>query len=198
MEAMGIYCYSMEDYEADDLVGSFCKIMNHQNIGVDVYTSDKDLLQLVNKLTNLHLFKVGISTTQVYTFENFSQLFFGLQPNQIVDYKAIIGDGSDNYAGVKGIGPKTASNLLKKYQTVNNIYQHLDELAPAQKQKFIDCKKQADLCYKLATLKTHLFDDQTIDTFIKKPLNLEQYKQIGQQLKINNFEKYVSENDIKK
>lgn len=192
LEAMGIYCYSMEGFEADDLVGSFCKIMNQQNISVDVYTSDKDLLQLVNALTSLHLFKTGISTTQVYTFENFSQLFFDLQPSQIVDYKAIIGDGSDNYNGIKGIGPKTASNLLKKYQTINNIYQHLDELAPSQKQKFIECKKQANLCYKLATLKTHLFDNLTIDTFVKKSLNLERYKQIGQQLRINNFEKYIS------
>lgn len=193
---MGIYCFSMEGFEADDLVGSYCKVMNKQNISVDVFTSDKDLLQLVNDLTTLHMFKVGISTTQIYTSQNFSELFFGLQPKQIVDYKAIIGDGSDNFCGVKGIGPKTASNLLKKYQTIDNIYLHLDKIATSQKQKFIECKQQAKLCYQLAKIKDNLFDNQTIEVFIKKPLNIDRYKQIGQQLKINNFEKYISD-DVK-
>lgn len=192
LEAMGIYCFSLQGFEADDLVGSYCKIMNQQNISVDVYTSDKDLLQLVNNLTSLHMFKTGISTTQTYTCDNFASLFFGLQPKQVVDYKAIIGDGSDNFSGIKGIGPKTASNLLVKYQTFDNIYLHLDELALTQKSKFIEFKSQAELCYKLAKIKDDLFDHQSIQTFIKKPIDMEKYQQIGQQLKINNFEKYIS------
>ncbi|MCQ2748257.1 MAG: hypothetical protein MJ223_03405 [Mycoplasmoidaceae bacterium] len=133
------------------------------------------MLQLVSQLTNVNLFKVGVSETVKYTVDNFADLFYGLTPSQIVDSKAICGDGSDNFCGIKGIGPKTAANLLKKYNCFSNIYAHIDELAAGQKQKFIENKASGKLCYQIATIKKDLFGNRQLDEFIKNSCNYDQF-----------------------
>lgn len=184
LETIGISFCSKEGYEADDLIGSFCKIMNDKQIIIDVFSSDRDMLQLVNDLTTVNLFKVGVSQVITYNLSNFKQLYYGLTPKQIIDYKAIVGDGSDNFPGIKGIGPKAAIKLLIKYDTLDNIYANLNNLSLKQKQQFENNKDMAYLCYKIATINKSLFSENDLDYFRKKPFNKEKFISLVNEYKI--------------
>lgn len=194
ISAMGIHHAAFDNYEADDLIGSFTKIMNDHNIVVDIYSSDRDLLQLITPLTNYHMFKVGLSKTILYTDNNFSSLFYGLKPNQVVDFKAIVGDSSDNFCGIKGIGPKTAASLLQKYGSLSEIYQHINELSQKNQQILVDDinKKNCQICYQIAKIKKDLFLSQSIDQFLKKKIDFEQFNEIIDFLKIPSLKKYIN------
>lgn len=152
LNLLGITTMARDNIEADDLVGSFVNMMNENKIFVDVYSSDKDLLQLVNPLCNVNLMKTGVSVLETYTNDNFSEKFFSLTPLQVIEYKSIVGDKSDALPGVSGIGPKKGVDLLVKYKTLDNIYDHLDELKDSVREKFISCKESAFQCRRLATI----------------------------------------------
>lgn len=171
LDTLGIYHQSKEGFEADDLIGSYCKLMNSNDVEVEVFTSDKDMLQLVNDKTHVNLFKTGISETIKYDLNNFGNLYHNLNPSQVIDFKAIVGDGSDNFCGIKGIGPKTAANLLLKYGSFRNIYDNLSQLPEAQAQKFIENKNSGELCYEIATIKCDLFNNTHIQEFVKRSQN---------------------------
>lgn len=192
LDAMGIKHLSQEGFEADDLIGSYCKLMNDNQIQVDVFSSDKDMLQLVNELTSVNLFKVGVSETIKYEPTNFANLYFGLKPCQVVDFKAIVGDGSDNFPGIKGVGPKSAANLLKKYGSFANIYQNINELAPVQAQKFNENKASGELCYKIATIKKDLFINKQVNEFLKGIFNQEQFVKLAKDYKLTSLLKHLN------
>lgn len=194
LDAMGIKHLSQEGFEADDLIGSYCKLMNDNQIQVDVFSSDKDMLQLVNELTSVNLFKVGVSETVRYEPSNFANLYFGLQPSQVVDYKAIVGDGSDNFPGIKGMGPKSAAELLKKYGSFANIYQNLSQLTAAQAQKFIDNKAKGELCYTIATIKKDLFTSKQVDEFVKGNFDKQKFIDLANEYKLPSLLKHLPKN----
>lgn len=193
ISTMGIYHAALDNYEADDLIGSFVKKMNDHNITVDIYSSDKDLLQLVTPLTNYHMFKVGLSKTISYTINNFSSLFYGLKPHQVVDFKAIVGDSSDNFSGIKGIGPKTAANLLQKYGSLDEIYHHLNELSPKNQQILSndENKKNCQICYQIAQIKNDLFLSEAVDKFVMRKIDLENFNKIIDYLKIPSLKRHI-------
>lgn len=191
LDAMGIKHQSREGFEADDLIGSYCKLMNDNQIQVDVFSSDKDMLQLVNGLTSVNLFKVGVSETVKYEPNNFASLYFGLSPCQVVDFKAIVGDGSDNFPGIKGMGPKTAAELLKKYFSFANIYANLNQLSPAQAQKFKEHQASGELCYKIATIKKDLFTSKQTDEFIKGQFNEQKFIELVNEYKLPSLLKHL-------
>lgn len=191
LDAMGIAHCSQEGFEADDLIGSYCKLMNDNNVFVDVFSSDKDMLQLVNDLTSVNLFKVGISETVRYEPSNFPNLYYGLNPCQVVDFKAIVGDGSDNFPGIKGIGPKSAANLLKKFGSFANIYQNLSQVSTIQAQKFIDNKVNGELCYKIATIKKDLFTNKQINEFSKNVFDKEKFIKLSNEYKLPSLLKHL-------
>ncbi len=192
LDVMGIKHQSQEGFEADDLIGSYCKLMNDNQVQVDVFSSDKDMLQLVNELTSVNLFKVGVSETVRYEPSNFANLYFGLKPSQVVDYKAIVGDGSDNFPGIKGLGPKTAAELLKKFGSFANIYQNLSQLPASQAQKFIDNKAKGELCYNIATIKKDLFTSKQIDEFVLGSFNHEQFIKLANDYKLPSLIKFIT------
>jgi DNA polymerase-1 len=171
IEIIGIKQISLEGIEADDIIGWFSGVMNKNNIQVEIFSSDKDLLQLVNERTNVNLFKTGISDIHKVTITNFGEMFHGLSPNQVTDFKGISGDSSDNLSGVSGIGPKTASELIKKFGSLENIYNNLDQLSESQKIKFINNKDNAIMCKQLSTIQSDININLTIDNFIKKPID---------------------------
>ncbi|MCQ2957247.1 MAG: 5'-3' exonuclease [Mycoplasmoidaceae bacterium] len=191
LDAMGIKHQSQEGFEADDLIGSYCKLMNDNQVQVDVFSSDKDMLQLVNELTSVNLFKVGVSETIKYEPNNFASLYFGLQPNQVVDFKAIVGDGSDNFPGIKGLGPKTAADLLKRFGSFANIYQNLNQLSAPQVQKFNEHKASGELCYKIATIKKDLFTSKQIDEFLKGQFNEQEFIKLANEYKLPSLLKHL-------
>lgn len=101
-----------------------------------------------------------------------------------------MGDSSDNLVGVKGIGPKTAINLILKYTNLENIYANLEEITPSVKNKLIEHEKMAFLSKKIATIQTDLLLDETLENFILKPYNIQELDTLFESLKINNMHNY--------
>lgn len=188
---MGFNIMSKQGIEADDLIGSFCQLMNSNDVHVDIFTSDKDMLQLVNKYNYVHLVKTGLSNVVIHNDENFTNLTNGLKPYQICDYKAIVGDKSDNLVGVKGIGEKTGLDLIIKYGDLNNIYSNLDTLSDTIKNKFLASQETAFLCKKLAEIDKNVFNDgYACDDFINKQIQAAPLRQFLSVYKINGLDKY--------
>lgn len=153
LEKTGIPSLSMGGFEADDLIGTLAKKAQKKKFfhQITIITGDKDLMQLVNKKVSLFVPIRGLSETKTYDPEGVKERL-GVNPAQVIDMKALMGDMSDNYPGVTGIGPKTAIDLLIKYETLDNIYSHLDEINSSVKEKLIRDKDNAYLSQKLATI----------------------------------------------
>lgn len=149
LKAAKIPLYLKEGYEADDLLGTIAKKSDADSI--IIATGDKDLLQLVNDKVKLYMPIVGLSAGKLFGEEEAKERMKVL-PVQIPDYKALVGDPSDNYPGVAGVGPKTAENLLSKYSDIDKIYAHLDEIEPKLREKLNAGKKDVLLFHKLATI----------------------------------------------
>jgi DNA polymerase-1 len=143
----------MEGYEADDVLGSVARIAAEQGLGTKIITGDRDLLQLVNERTSVYV--AGDDKTYV-TDEDVAKSKFGVSPNKVVDYKAIVGDKSDNIPGIPGVGEKTALSLLEKFGSLDGIYEHLDEVEPRWQTKLREGKDSAYLSRDLATIRTDL------------------------------------------
>lgn len=197
IKLIGFNIMCLEGIEADDLIGSFCKLMNQNNVHVDVFSSDKDMLQLVNENTYVHLVKTGLSNIVINTIDNFSNLNNGLTPKQIPDFKAIAGDKSDNLVGVNGIGDKTALSLILKYDNLENIFDHLNELSSKQQKKFEESKKISFMCKELATINMDLFiKNNSIVDFIINPIKQEEIRLFLQKYKINGLNKYLPNSQL--
>lgn len=164
---MGIKCFEIDNYEADDIIGTFAKEVDIDDdfIGT-IVSSDKDLLQLISSDVDVKLLK-----TNDYIRMNKQTFYetYGLSPEKMVDLKALMGDASDNIPGVKGIGEKTALNLLHEYGTLDGIYENLDKIRNSIKEKLINDKEKAYFSYELATI----YKEVPIDT------NLENIKYEG-------------------
>lgn len=151
LDARGIYHHECFDYEADDLLAMMKKLSYNDFDQIKIITGDRDLLQLVDDKTVVALTKKGVSELDEYTIKNFKEKL-GITPEQLVDYKGLIGDDSDNLKGVSGVGPKTAIKLLEEYQTLENIIAHIDSLKGKLKESITRDQKQALMSKHLATL----------------------------------------------
>lgn len=141
----------VDGYEADDLIGTLSKEGAEKKLQVIIVSGDRDLLQLVNSHVLMLAPVVGISNMTLFDELKVKEKY-DLKPAQIVDYKALVGDPSDNYPGVNGIGPKTASGLLNKYETLENLYKHISELPIQTQEKLAKDAEQAVMAKKLATI----------------------------------------------
>lgn len=153
LEDIGIPLFGIEGYEADDLLGTLSVEAKKQDLEAIIVTGDRDLLQLVNGQVHVLMPLLGITKTALFDAKRVEEKY-GIKPSQIIDYKALVGDQSDNYPGVTGIGPKTAATLLQKYGTFENLYAHLSELSPQIAEKLAVDAEQAALAKKLATIHT--------------------------------------------
>ncbi len=162
VDAFNIPRLEMENYEADDVLGSVARQTVAKGMGVKIFTGDRDLLQLVDERIIVNLPGRSLSDAKDYLPSDVKD-YLGVRPNQVVDYKALVGDKSDNIPGVPGIGEKTAVSLLEKYDTLDSIYQHLDEISGSAGKKLEAGRDSAYLSKKLATIVTNL----------EVPLNLE-------------------------
>lgn len=142
----------MDGYEADDVLGTVARLAAEQGLGVKIITGDRDLLQLVNERTAVYL--AGDNQTYITDADVIAKL--GVRPNQVVDYKAIVGDTSDNIPGVKGVGEKTATALLEKFETLDNIYANLEQVEKRWQGKFEASKETAYMSRDLARIETNL------------------------------------------
>ena len=154
VEAMGINYFEIDNYEADDIIGTFAKkCNNNKDYDAVIISSDKDLLQLITDEVEVKLLKqVGHVRMTHQEFLN----TYGIEPPRMVDLKALMGDSSDNIPGVKGIGEKTALSLLQEYKTLDNIYENIDSIKGKLKDKLIEGKDSAYQSYDLATIYTEV------------------------------------------
>lgn len=160
LTAIGIPVYSKAGFEADDVIGTIATTAQVDE--VIIVTGDKDILQLVNDKVKVYLPTKGMSEGKLHGEQEVKEKM-GVTPIQIVDYKALVGDSSDNYPGVAGIGPKTALTLIEKYDTFENIYDHIEEVAESPKKKLLTNKDMGFLCKKLATIITDVDVDFNLD-----------------------------------
>jgi DNA polymerase-1 len=146
--AVGIPVYSMEGFEADDLIGT---IADKSKEDVVIITGDRDQLQLVNKKVKLYMPIAGLSNAKLFGEQETLERM-GVSATLIDDYKALVGDPSDNYPGVPGIGPKTAVSLLEKFGTFEDIYKNLDKISASVGAKLKAGEKLGRLSKRLATI----------------------------------------------
>jgi len=149
LTAMKIPQYSLAGFEADDMIGTIAQCSEVDE--VIIVTGDRDILQLVNDKVKLYMPVKGMSEGKIYGDAEVMERLGVLQKN-IVDYKALVGDPSDNYPGVPGIGPKTALTLINQYGSFHEIYKHLDEISKSTKAKLEKGKESGELSYELATI----------------------------------------------
>ena len=193
VEALGMTYYEIDNYEADDIIGTFVKKAEEDpNFESTIISSDKDLLQLISDETEVKLLKqVGHIRMTHQEFLN----TYGIEPQRMVDLKALMGDSSDNIPGVKGIGEKTALSLLKAYGTLDNIYENINNIKGKVKEKLELDKKSAYDSYFLATI----YKDVPIDTNFEhiKYRGIDSLKYIGL-LEELEFYSLIKKLDIKK
>ena len=168
LKTMGVNLIEKAGYEADDIIGTVAK-------GVDVYTiivtGDRDSFQLVDDRTEVHFTRRGITDVDVLNKDNFLEKI-GFEPLQIIDYKAIAGDSSDNIPGISGVGDKTAKTLLATYGSLENVYNHLGDFKGKLLEHIIESKDAAFLSKELATIDTRADIDFNIDDMkIKLPFS---------------------------
>lgn len=185
LTAFNIPIFELAGYEADDLIGTIVAIIRRQHPKIDIVivTGDKDALQLVDEHTRVLLPHKGVSETLLYDSPLVQAKFGGLTPQQIIDYKALSGDPSDNIPGVRGIGPKGATDLLLEFGTLENIYTQLtnESIKPRLRELLETEREMAFLSQKLATIdcaapveldlercRLHNFDKPTVVSLFQK------------------------------
>ena len=173
LDVLGIKHLELDDYEADDIVGSMAYLAKDKFDEVMVVSGDKDLLQLAKGNIHVYLTKKGLTDLECYTEENFKSLM-GIESSQMVDYKGLIGDNSDNLPGVPGVGPKTAAKLLDQYGSLEGIINNLDNLSGKLKENISTYKEQALRSKTLATLYLDVDLEYSVeDTLYVEPSKLE-------------------------
>ena len=192
LDALGIHTLELDNYEADDIIGTFAKAAP-EDVEVIIVTGDRDELQLVDKRTKVYYTKRGISDIQIFDEAEFAANYEGLEPKQLIELKGLMGDTSDNIPGVPGVGPKTAIKLIKEYGTVANVLANIDKVsAKALKAKLEANKESALLSQKLATICTEAPVDTNISLYELRPIN-ESARALLQDLEFRNmYERFAA------
>ncbi|WP_082233619.1 DNA polymerase I [Halobacillus massiliensis] len=152
LEAFGIPFYQLDQYEADDIIGTLATKADAKEYDVKVISGDKDLLQLVSERTKVTLTKKGITNVDTYD-PAFLQEKIGIRPDQVIDLKALMGDSSDNIPGVPGVGEKTAVKLLKQFDKLENLYDNLEDVSGKKlKEKLETNRDEAFMSKQLVTI----------------------------------------------
>src|SRR3990167_1309024 len=173
-----ISVYAVEGLEADDIIGTIAEKAKETGHLVYILTGDRDMLQLVNHKTKILAPVKGISEMTLFD-EGKVKEKYGINPSQFVELKALVGDNSDNYPGVSGIGPKTASNLINEYGSVENIYKNISKLRAKNSklaEKLMAGRKNAELAHQLATILTNAPFKYDFSDCDMKNLNIEAFR----------------------
>ena len=189
---LGISTYELENYEADDIIGTFSRIGEENGFDVTIVTGDKDLTQLATEKTTVMVTKSGVMNLEAYTPEHMKEVN-GVTPTEFIDMKALMGDNSDNYPGVTKVGPKKASQLVQEYGSVENLYDHIDEMKQSKlKENLLNDKDKALLGKKLATIDCQTPVTIGIDDIKRKDVDYPKLRRFYEKM---NFRKFLSELD---
>ena len=185
LRAMNIPIYECQGWEADDVIGTVGRICSNNDWECVIVTGDRDSLQLIDKNVHVKLVisKPGQTTATLYTEEKFREEY-GFEPKRLIDLKALMGDSSDNIPGVAGVGPKTATDLLLKFGTLDGVYANLADAAikPKLREKLEKDKENAYLSYELATIVAEAPIDFEPKDAIIQPYNKPALYQLFQKL----------------
>lgn len=181
---MGIKVLDKAGFEADDLAGTLTMI-DDKDIKKLLITGDKDYLQLIKDDTDVIITKKGVSEFDTYNIERMNEVY-GLSPDEFIDLKALMGDQSDNIPGIYGIGEKTALKILSEYRTIENLYNHIDELKINKtNQRIIDGKDMAFLSKKLATIVKDVDIPMNIDDYKINDADNDALREVFEELELN-------------
>ncbi len=194
LTAMGIKYYEVENYEADDIIGTLShRALIDPEYDALIVSSDKDLLQLINEQVEVKLLK---SKDYIkYNLEKFKE-DYGFDPIRIIDLKALMGDASDNIPGVKGVGEKTAIKLIQEYDTIENLYEHIDEIKGKLQEKLILDKDNAFFSKKIATIVLDVPIEDSFDEMKYNGENIDELTCIFEELEFYSFMKKFNKKPI--
>ncbi len=190
-----IATYSLDGFEADDLIGTLAREGEKLGDISYVVTGDRDMMQLVNNRTKILMPIKGISEMKLFDEARVKEQF-GVEPLEIVDLKALQGDASDNYPGVPGVGPKTAARLVETYKSVDGIYKHIDKIQkdnPKLAEKLKNGEESARLCFQLATILQNVPFEHTLSDCDIKHISYEGWRQAFEDYEFKTLPKRLDE-----
>ncbi|MDD4776124.1 MAG: DNA polymerase I [Syntrophomonas sp.] len=193
LEAMNIDYLEMQGFEADDIIGTLSRKAEQDGMDCIIVTGDNDSLQLVSEGTRVCMTKKGISEMEIYDPAKVKEKW-EVDPEQMIEIKALMGDTSDNIPGVPGVGPKTAIKLIKQYGSLERLYENLDQVKGNKlTENLATYKDQAFMSRDLATIIRHLQIDNELDDYMVKEVNRSEIIPLFQRLQFNNFLKTLQE-----
>ena len=189
LQAMGIKYYEIDNYEADDIIGTLAKKVDEEDEFIaTIVSSDKDLLQLISDEVVVKLLK---SNDHIMMTKDEFKNTYGIDPIKMIDLKALMGDSSDNIPGVKGIGEKTAIKLLTQYKSLDGLYEHIDEIKGKTKEKLEQDKDNAYMSYDLATIYREVPLDFDLEDCIYSGYNEVRFKEELEELEFYSLLKKI-------
>ena len=192
IDAYGIKRYEVENYEADDIIGSLSKQADENGMETIIITGDRDLTQLASDHVTIYFTKKGVTQIDKYTPEYIEEEY-GLRPEQIIDMKGLWGDTSDNIPGVPGIGEKTAIKLLKKYDSVEGVYENIEELKGKQRENLENFKADALMSKELATIYRDMTFDFNLDDLKLPPEDVDAKIKVFKEFEFNSLLENLNE-----
>lgn len=193
VKAFGIPGFEIEGYEADDIIATIAKkLVGRKDIELQIATGDFDMFQLVRDGVSVLYPEKGFKGASVFRTEEVIKKY-ELTPGQVVDYKALAGDSSDNIPGVYGIGEKGAKTLLRKYKTLDGIYEHIDEIGGATQKKLIAGKEDAVLSRRLAMLCPNVPLEFDLQACALKSFDVESVRSLFGDLGFNSLRRRLGE-----
>lgn len=196
IDAYGIKRYEEANYEADDIIGSLSKLADENGMETIIVTGDRDLTQLASEHVTIYFTKKGVTQIDKYTPE-FIEEEYGLRPEQIIDMKGLWGDTSDNIPGVPGIGEKTAIKLLKKYDSVEGVYEHIEELKGKQRENLENFKDDAFMSKELATIYRDMTFEFSLDDLKLPPEDVDAKIKVFKEFEFNSLLENLNESPVK-
>lgn len=165
LDSLNIFWFEKEGFEADDVCGTVAKMAGAQGKEVIVYTSDRDFLQLIDKHISIHIIKTGMSNIDIMNETTMPEKY-GFAPLQIIDFKGLRGDASDNLPGIPGVGDKTATQLIQEYGSFEAIVEAAKNMTSKVGQSIVQNQDQGRHCYEMAKIETNVELPFTIDDVI--------------------------------
>lgn len=186
LSSMNVNYLELDEYEADDIIGTIAKLAQKEGFEVDIFTGDRDYLQLVDDNILVYLTKKGISEIKLMNTESILEEY-DLSPRQLIDVKALQGDSSDNIPGVKGVGEKTALKLIQEYGNLENLYENIDNLKGKLKENLVNEKDKAYLSRYLGEIFLRVPIERNIEDFEIKDVNYNEYLKKLEKLEFNSI-----------
>jgi len=194
LDALGIVAISIDNYEADDIIGTFARMADEDDLyDATIVSSDKDLLQLISKDVNVKLLK---QKDYILMNETTFRETYGIDPIKIIDLKGLQGDASDNIPGVKGIGEKTALNLLQTYGSLEDIYNNIDVIKGKTQEKLINDKENAFFSKELATIYKEVPLNMTFESIKRKEKNDKELLNLYEELEFYSIIKKEAKKEV--